>query len=171
MLNIVALFLPSYIKNKLPLISKYFLWVLGIIFVVGTLYVAGSLINKNLTNAAQARAQQQKELVQKSETIVAQEKKIEEQKRELDQIKQSIEELKASHEQTLASVNELKQEQKKIQITVTKKKQIIEKELSKIENLDIPQEDKDAQKSLVLIQGLNDTYCELFKDSCKAGVN
>lgn len=171
MFNLIMLALPGFIKGKLPVISKYFLWILGIVFLVATLYLAGSVINKNLTNAAQSRAQQQKELVQKAETIVAQEKKIEQQKQELEQIKQTLVQMKESHEKTLAVVQELKQEQKKIEIVVTKKKQVIDKTLKQIDTLDIPEADKDQQKSAVLIKGLNETYCELFPNTCKTEGN
>lgn len=168
MFNLIMLALPGFVKGKLPVVLKYAKWLGIIAVVIGVLFTAGSIINSNITNAKKQREQ---ELVQKAELIVTQEKKIEEQKRELEQIKQVIEELKQSHEQTLATVKELKQEQKKIEITVTKKKKTIDNALKQIDTLDIPEADKDSQKSAVLIKGLNETYCELFKDSCNPGVN
>lgn len=145
MFNLIMLALPGFVKGKLPVVLKYAKWIGIVAVVIGVLFTAGSIINNNITNAKKQR--------------------------ELEQIKQVIEELKQSHEKTLATVKELKQEQKKIEITVTKKKKTIDNALKQIDTLDIPEADKDSQKSAVLIKGLNETYCELFKDSCNPGVN
>lgn len=168
MLNLLMLALPTSFKGKLPVIGKYLGYGAIGLLLVGLVYFVVSTMNTNMANVKHQREQ---EIAQKAAVIATQQNTIEQQKQELEQIKQSIEQLKQSHEKTLATVNELKQEQKKIQITVTKKKQVIEKQLKQIDTLDIPEEDKDAQKSLVLIKGLNETYCELFKDSCNPGVN
>lgn len=167
MLNLLMLALPTSFKGMLPIVLKYAKWI-GIVL-AGCILAYGlvSTVNRSIAGY-ELKA---KEAADNKVLVALQQKKIEDQKQELEQIKQSIEQLKQSHEQTLATVNELKQEQKKIQITVTKKKQVIEKQLKQIDTLDIPEEDKDAQNSLVLIKGLNDTYCELFKDSCNPGVN
>ena len=168
MLNLIMLALPSFFKGKLSTVLKYAKWAGIIAVAIGVLFTAGSLLNNNFNNAKKLHEQ---DITQKAALIATQEQKIEQQKRELDQIKQSIEEMKKSHEKTLATVNELKQEQKKIEITVTKKKKNIEASLKQIDSLDIPEPDKDSQKSEVLIKGLNETYCELFKDSCNTEGN
>lgn len=167
MFNLIMLALPGFVKGKLPVVLKYAKW-LGIILAACLLvYGLVSTVNRSIAGFEM----KVKEASENKMLVVAQQQKIEQQKQELEQIKQSIEQLKQSHEKTLATVNQLKQEQKKIEITVTKKKKTIDNALKQIDTLDIPEADKDSQKSAVLIKGLNETYCELFKDSCNPGVN
>lgn len=168
MFNIVALFLPNFIKGKIPSLLKYG----GYALIVAAISTVAFFSFKYFidSNNENKRIQQQ-QLIDKAQLIVEQENKIREQQRQIAQATQAIEELKQSHEQTLASVNALKQEQKKIQGIVVKKKQIIEKEFEEIDSLGIPEVDKDAQKSLALITGLNDTYQSLFGNQDKVEVN
>ena len=167
MFNLIMLALPGFIKGKLPTMLKCAKWVGVAIILLTLLFGMGMAVNKML----QSYGIKAKEASENKVLVAVQDKQIQQQKQELEQIKQTLEQMKASHEKTLAVVQELKQEQKKIEIVVTKKKQVIDKTLKEIDTLDIPEADKDQQKSAVLIKGLNETYCELFKDSCKAGVN
>lgn len=167
MFNLIMLALPGFVKGKLPTVLKYAKWIA--IVLAGCLLVYGlvSTVNRSI----QSFEMQVKKASEDKILIAAQEKQIEQQKQQIEQIKQSLEEMKQSHEQTLVTINELQQERKKIEIAVTKKKKTIDNALKQIDNLDIPEADKDSQRSEVLIKGLNETYCELFKDSCKEGVN
>lgn len=167
-LEFVFFVIPNLFKGKAASILKYIAYALAAALAAGVLYIAGNLINNNFSNA---KKQREAEFIANKELVVQQAAKIKQQASELDEIKQALQELKQSHEKTLAIVNELKQEQKKIEITVTKKKKIIDKALKQIDNSNASDADKDQQKSAVLIKGLNETYCELFKDSCKEGVN
>lgn len=168
MFNIIALFLPSFIKGKIPSLLKYGGYA---IIVAAISAVAFFSFKYYIDSNKESKQAQQQDLMEKVKLIEEQQNKIKEQERQIEQATQAILELKHSHEQTLATVNELKQEQKKIQAVVVKKKQVIQKEFEEIDALDIPAVDKDAQKSLALITGLNDTYQSLFNNEDKVEVN
>jgi septal ring factor EnvC (AmiA/AmiB activator) len=107
-----------------------------------------------------------KKVIENKELVTLQEKQIKDQQKIIENMKQSIEQMKASHEETLQIVKELSADQKKVEIKITNKKKTIEKSLNRIESLNISTANKEKQKTKVLIKGLNDTYCELFINSC-----
>lgn len=162
MLNFILFAAPKLFKEAIPTISKWAKVIVPFVLIIALFFVISALMNRvkgdvstEATKAAQNVA-----------LIAEQKKQIEEQKAVIEEMRKNIEQMKASHEATLLLVNELNQEKKKIEIKVTKKKQSIQKTLNHIESLDIPEVDKEKQKSEALIKGLNETYCELFTTSC-----
>lgn len=164
MFNLIMLALPGFFKGKLPAIFKYSKWVGVVALLAGLIFALGNWVSNDISKAKRLREQ---DIAQKAALIATQENQIEQQKQALDDIKQTLEQLKKSNEQTMLMVEQLHADQKKIEITVTKKKQVIDKSLKQIDALDIPESEKDQQKSTVLIKGLNGTYCELFPNTCK----
>lgn len=162
MLNFILFAAPKLFKQAIPTISSWAKVVLPFVLIIGLFFGISAVMNRikgdvstEATKAAQNVA-----------LIAEQKKEIETQKAVIDEMRKNIEQMKTSHEATLALVKAMNEDQKKIEIKVIKKKQSIEKSLLQIERLDIPEIDKEKQKSKVLIQGLNDTYCELFINSC-----
>ncbi len=154
-------------KEGMAKLSQAVKWLIPIVLIAAAAFAVFTVVEK-VKNGFSDEATK---MAESKAVIVDQEKQIKDQQRIIDEMKQTIEEMKASHEATLEIIKELRADQEKVEIKVTKKKQSIEKSLARIERLNIPEVDKEKQKSQVLIKGLNDTYCELFTNSCDAQGN
>lgn len=168
MLNLLMLAVPGALKGMLPSITKYAKWILLALAVMFTVYTVATAV-KRVTNTVSASL---KEASDNKALVAVQKQKLDEQKQALDQMAESLEQLQQSHEQTLAVISDLRKEQKKIQAAVVKKKVVIDKKLTDIDTQsELTPEQKYDEKSEVLIVGLNDTFCELFPQSCNTEVN
>jgi predicted RNase H-like nuclease (RuvC/YqgF family) len=128
-------------------------------------YLAVGLVKNVFSN-------EEKSLIESREQIAQQQEQIKSQQLIIEEMRKSIEQLKASNELTLSIVKELNSEQKKIEINVKNTKKWIDKSLAQVDSLDISDQEKEKKRSQVLIKGLNQTYCQLFENSCVAnGVN
>jgi predicted N-acyltransferase len=101
-------------------------------------------------------------LIEKQSTM------IEQQIGEIKSMEEQIKQLNESHEKTKDILNELSKEKEKLQKKEMINKKTIETTIKNIEKQDLPQAEKDNLKSIVLIENLNNTYCELFPNNCKS---
>lgn len=166
MLNLLMLAVPGALKGMLPSITKYAKWIILALAIGFTVYTVASAV-KRVTSTVSASL---KEASDNKALVAVQKQQISEQKQALDQLTKSMEQLQQSHEETLAVIGDLRKEQKKIKDKVDKKKVVIDNKLTDIDTSELTPEQKYEEKSEVLITELNDTFCELFPQSCNTEV-
>jgi septal ring factor EnvC (AmiA/AmiB activator) len=151
---------PMFFKQNKQNIFKYvkYFALLCILVVVGVFtYKLYGAVTGTMASMVNNRV-----LIEKQSTM------IEQQIGEIKSMEEQIKQLNESHEKTKDILNELSKEKEKLQKKEMINKKTIETTIKNIEKQDLPQAEKDNLKSIVLIENLNNTYCELFPINCKS---
>lgn len=159
MFNFIYLIAPAFFKDNKANILKYLKpFALCFIFII----IAVSAFSVYTTfKSAVKESIDNRVLIQKQSDLLNQ------QVNEIKTMEMQIKKLSESHEKTIEVLQELREEEKKLEKQVDVKKKTVNTKIKEIEKQDIPQVQKDELKSAVMIQGLNNTYCDLFPDNCQ----
>ena len=117
-------------------------------------------------SAVQTVKRYESELAQSKNLIAMHDKKIQEQLELLDKMDKVVRELKTAHEVTAMSLAELQQERRRAAYIVHSNKLLIDAQIRKINESNLPQVTKDARKMRILIDGMDGAYRELLNTDC-----
>lgn len=159
MFSLLTLIAPGLKRIQIPQLLKYARHLL----VAAVVLAAGFICYKVYNSLAQEHR-----LVQANAKLVIEQRDvINKQAQDISDLKNQVGKLQASHAVTLESLEELRQQKAAIRtVTVTRKKNV-DTALVAIAQQSTTEEDKDLQRSDVLISDLNGTYCEFFPMNCK----
>lgn len=158
MLNLLAIISPGIFKDMLTGFMKYFKIIL-IVAVLVILAVAGYKLYSGVTEYFE-QMQANKELIIKQAAI------IEKQAKYIEDLTKQMQNLQESHDKTLQVLEDLYKEKEKVTEVIVKRKKKVDRDLSNVNSKPIPEDDKAKERSAILIEDLNGTYCELFPTNC-----
>jgi len=159
MFNFLTLIAPGLKRLQIPQLLKYAKYLLIAVVIIYIGFISYKAYGAMVENTKVAK--------ENAELVIEQRNTISKQSQDINNLREQMDKLQASHETTMASLAELRQQKVTIQnVTVTRKKKV-DDTLATIEQQPVTEEDKDTQKSSVLIQDLNGTYCEFFPMNCK----
>lgn len=159
MFSLLTLIAPGLKSLQIPQLIKYAKYLLLIVVILIFGFVCYNVYDAvtQYTRVAQANAN----------LVIEQSSAIKKQAQAINQLNDQISRLQASHAVTMESLEELRQQRAAIRTVTVNRKKSVDAALVTIEQQPVTVEDKDAQKSTVLISDLNGTYCELFPMNCK----
>lgn len=159
MFSLFSLIAPGLLKTGIPGMLKY----ARVIFIALVVVVLGVLAYKAYSSVKETlhEIETNKQLVIKQAATI---------KQHADDIKTmtvQMAKLQESHDKTIFILQELYKEQTEVKEVVIKRKKKVDTTIRDINVGSNTEEEKKKQRSEVLIDDLNGTYCELFPNNCK----
>lgn len=158
MLKLLEIILPTIFRNQFGNIFKYFKIALIVLFIAFTSFAMYKTYNIITEQFAEMKTN--KELIIKQAAI------IEKQAKYIEDLTKQMQNLQESHNATLKVIQDLYEEKKKVDEVTVKRKKKVDSGISNINSKPIPEDDKVKERSALLIDDLNGTYCELFPTNC-----
>lgn len=160
MFSLFSLIAPGLLKTGIPGLLKYTRAILIAIVVA----ILGFLVYK----AYSAVTETFKEIEANKQLVIKQADTIKQQADDIKNMTEQMKKLQESHDKTVFILQELYKEQTQVKEVVVKRKKKVDESIRIINNEPGEEQEKKKQRSEVLIDDLNGTYCELFPNNCTA---
>jgi uncharacterized protein YoxC len=160
MFALFSLIAPGLLKTGIPGLLKY----ARVILIGLAITVLGVLAYKAYNSVKETL----QEIQTNRQLVVDQANTIKQQADDIKLMTEQMAKLQESHDKTVFILQELYKEQTEVKEVVVKRKKKVDTSIRDINVKPNTEEEKKKQRSEVLIDDLNGTYCELFPMNCKA---